>query len=88
MSSRKRRFSASGNGNPSTNSATAGVEPDVRRFAVEEQRCCTFWVFAVDAGSSGVTLRWEGPSTAADLLDHLHRSLLGDAPIGDLTGLL
>ena len=26
----------------------ADVEADVRRFAVDEQRCCTFWAFAVD----------------------------------------
>ena len=66
----------------------AGVEADVRRFAVEEQRCCTFWAFSVDARSAGVTLRWEGPPAAGELLDHLHRFLVGEEPIGDLAGLL
>jgi MerR family copper efflux transcriptional regulator len=66
----------------------AEVEADVRRFAVDEQRCCTFWAFSVDADPNCVTLRWDGPSAAADLLDHLHRFLVGDEPIGSLGGLL
>jgi hypothetical protein len=69
-------------------SPDADVEADVRRFAVDEQRCCTFWAFSVDADRSGVTLRWEGPPAAADLLDHLHRFLRGEEPIGSLDGLL
>jgi hypothetical protein len=64
------------------------VEADVRRFAVEEQRCCTFWAFSVTAEPAGVTLRWDGPPASAGLLDHLHRFLLGDEPIGSLGGLL
>ena len=66
----------------------ASVEADVRRFAVDEQRCCTFWAFVVEADADGVVLRWDGPAAAADLLDHLHRFLLGEEPIGSLGGLL
>ena len=68
--------------------ADADVEADVRRFAVDEQRCCTFWAFSVDVDPMGVMLRWDGPPAAADLLDHLHRFLLGEEPIGSLGGLL
>jgi hypothetical protein len=54
----------------------SGIEADVRRFAVDEQRCCTFWAFSVDTDPAGVVLRWDGPPAAADLLGHLHRLLL------------
>ena len=66
----------------------AEVEADVRRFAVDEQRCCTFWAFSVDADPTGVTLRWDGPPAASGLLDHLQRFLVGEEPIGSLGGLL
>jgi hypothetical protein len=63
------------------------VEADVRRFAVDEQRCCAFWGFDVGGGEDEVTLRWDSPPTAAGLLERLHDYLVGDEPITSL-GLL
>jgi hypothetical protein len=66
----------------------ATIEADVRRFAVDEQRCCTFWAFSVGQDDDELVMRWEGPAAAGDLLDHLHGFLLGTEPIGSLGGLL
>ena len=47
------------------------VEADLRRFAVDEKQCCQFWELTVEAGASGLMLRWDGPPEAAALLDDL-----------------
>jgi hypothetical protein len=71
--------------------AEPAVEADVRRFAVDEQRCCTFWTFDVaDAGDGDgeVVLRWDGPPAAQPILDGLHAFLAGEADLTALEGLL
>jgi hypothetical protein len=65
-----------------------GVEADLRRFALDEKRCCRFWGFAVDATASELVLRWDGPPDAGDLLDQLLASFEGDTEITAISGLL
>lgn len=57
------------------------IDVDVRIFAVEEKRCCAFWGFDVTSDADTVTLRWDGPPDAAELVDRLHAYFGGD---GDL----
>jgi hypothetical protein len=64
------------------------IDADVRRFAVDEKRCCQFWGFAVRASSTGLVLQWDGPPDADELLDRLHAYFEGDAPLTAITGLL
>lgn len=64
-----------------------GIEADVRRFALDEKRCCQFWGFEVEAGDE-LLFRWEGPPAAAELLDELHAYFEGDQPLTLLSGLL
>lgn len=63
------------------------VEADLRRFAVDEKRCCQFWGFEVIPGAE-LSLRWDGPPTAVELLDRLAEFLAGDEPASALAGLL
>lgn len=63
------------------------LEADVRRFAVDEKRCCEFWGFEVGRGAH-LTLRWDAPPDAADLIDRLEAFFTGDEPALDLAGLL
>jgi hypothetical protein len=64
------------------------VEADVRRFAVDEKRCCQFWGFEIRTTPGQLTLRWDGPPDVADFLDRLHAYFLGDEPLTVVTGLL
>ena len=64
------------------------VEHDLRRFAVDEKRCCEFWGFDVARDEDALTLRWEAPPAAADLIDRLEAFFEGDTPALDLAGLL
>lgn len=64
------------------------VEDDVRRFAVDEKRCCRFWGFEVTRTPDEVVLRWDAPPTADELVDALVRYFTSDEPLGDLRGLL
>lgn len=66
----------------------ADIEDDLRRFAVDEKRCCQFWGFAVDADPDGLTLRWDGPPDAEDLIGRLHAYFEGDEPLTSISGLL
>ena len=66
--------------------AAPDLEGDLRRFAVAEKRCCSFWGFAVEATPDSLTLRWDVPPAADDLLEHLTAYLRGQTD--DLTGLL
>jgi hypothetical protein len=65
-----------------------GIEADVRGFAVDEKQCCRFWGFDVSASEQTLTLRWDGPPAANDILDRLLESLRGDDPISEIAGLL
>jgi hypothetical protein len=64
------------------------VEDDVRRFAADEKRCCTFWGFAVDRTGGHVTLRWDAPPDAGEILARIATYLDGDEPLTALDGLL
>ena len=64
------------------------VEADLRRFAVDEKRCCQFWGFEVVATAAELTLRWDGPPDAGDLLDQLLAYFEGDTPFTAISGLL
>src|SRR4051794_29467501 len=46
------------------------IEADLHRFAVDEKRCCEFWGFEVSRADD-LTLRWDAPPTAADLITRL-----------------
>lgn len=59
----------------------------MRRFVVDEQRCCRFWGFAIDTDREQVTLRWDGPPETAHLIDQLRDYVRGDQPITAVTGL-
>ena len=63
------------------------IETDLHRFAVDEKRCCEFWGFDVNRGDD-LTLRWDAPPTAADLVDRLETFFSGDESALDLAGLL
>ena len=67
---------------------TDPVEVDVRRFAVDEKRCCQFWGFAVVEGDDELVLRWDAPADATALLERLEAVLRSDAPIDRIGGLL
>jgi hypothetical protein len=66
----------------------AGVAADVRRFVVDEQRCCRFWTFAVAEAAGELALHWDGPPAAGDLLDRLDALLRSDEPVELLRGAL
>jgi hypothetical protein len=66
----------------------ADVEADLRRFAVDEKRCCGFWGFEVVAAREELALRWDGPPDAAGLLDHLHAYFEGDAELSGISAFL
>ena len=44
--------------------------------------------FAIDTDDDELTLRWDGPPAAGELVDRLHRYLIGNEPIDVLAGLL
>ena len=64
------------------------IDADVRRFAVDEKRCCQFWGFAVETIDDELTLRWDAPPGARDLLSAIAAQLEGDEPITTIGGLL
>ena len=66
----------------------AAIEADVRRFAVDEKRCCQFWGFAVLDGDDELVLRWDGPPTAGELLDRLDALMRSDEPVESVQGFL
>ena len=66
----------------------AGVAADVRRFVVDEQRCCRFWTFAVAEVAGELVLHWDGPPAAGELLDRLDALLRSDEPVELLRGAL
>jgi hypothetical protein len=64
------------------------VEDDIRRFAVDEKRCCAFWGFAVETTGDEVALRWDAPPRAAELVDRLVEYFAGERDLSDIAGLL
>lgn len=63
------------------------IEADLRRFAVDEKRCCQFWGFDVTTGDE-LTLRWDGPPASGELIERLATWLTGDEPGSMLAALL
>lgn len=63
------------------------IEADLRQFAVDEKRCCEFWGFQISTGDQ-LTLRWDGPPAAGELLDTLQSYLKGATPISVIAGML
>jgi hypothetical protein len=64
------------------------IDAALRRFVVDELRCCAFWGFAVEHGAGALVLRWDGPAEAAEILDGLHAYFRGEGPLDALAGLL
>lgn len=61
---------------------------DLERFTIDEKRCCEFWGFAIHHDPDGLTLRWDAPPDAADLIEKLLAYFQGDEPITAVSGLL
>jgi hypothetical protein len=68
--------------------AGEAMEADVRRFAADEKRCCTFWGFAVVAGADEIVFRWDGPPSVDSYFELVERALRGDEPLDQIEGLL
>lgn len=68
--------------------ARPDIDRDVRRFAVDEKACCRFWGFAIDTDRTGLTLRWDAPPAADELVDRLLSYFRGDQPLTAISGLL
>ena len=64
------------------------IEADLKRFALEEKRCCEFWGFAIAAEGDNLTLRWDAPPDAEPLVDRLLAYFNGDAEFTSIAGLL
>jgi hypothetical protein len=64
------------------------IEADLRRFAVDEQRCCNFWGFEVETEDGNLALRWDSPPSAAELIERVVAYLEGDEPLTAIAGLL
>jgi hypothetical protein len=67
---------------------TDANEADIRRFAIDEKRCCQFWGFDVTTGDHEHVLLWDGPAASNQLLDRLHSYFTGDQPVPGASGLL
>jgi hypothetical protein len=61
---------------------------DLSRFAVDEKRCCQFWGFAVDNTDGDLTLRWDAPPAADDLIARIGAYFDGDEPLTSISALL
>ena len=64
------------------------IEAELRRFAVDEKRCCTFWGFAVDTTDDELALRWDGPPEVDGFFEELVAFFAGDQPLTAFDGLL
>ena len=69
---------------------SADLEAELRRFTLDEKRCCQFWGFEVlaDDARAELALRWEAPPSAAELIDRLEVFFTGDEPVEVLGSLL
>jgi hypothetical protein len=64
------------------------IGANLRRFVVDEKRCCEFWGFDVQRGEGELRLRWDGPPAVNELFDQLLRFFHSDEPITAFSGLL
>jgi hypothetical protein len=65
-----------------------GLEAHLDQFADDEKNCCQFWGFTVATTEASLTLAWDGPPDAQDVLDELHRYFTSDEPLTPFSGLL
>jgi hypothetical protein len=66
----------------------ANIVEDVHRFAIDEKRCCQFWGFAIDSTDNEMTLRWDAPPAASELLATIAAYLQGNQPVTAISELL
>jgi hypothetical protein len=64
------------------------IDANLRRFVVDEKRCCEFWGFAIQDDNGHLGLRWDGPPTVNELFDQLVEFFHSDEPITSFPGLL
>lgn len=64
------------------------VQADLVRFAVDEKRCCQFWGLAVGKANGDLTLRWDAPPAANELIAKIGAYFDGDEPLTSINGLL
>ena len=64
------------------------IDADIRRFAIDEKRCCTFWGFEINDKGDQLTLRWDGPPDVDDFFTQLVAFFEGDQPLTAISGLL
>ena len=64
------------------------IADDLQRFAIEEKRCCQFWGFDVGDADGQLTLRWDAPPDARDLLARIAVVLRNGEPVTAIAGLL
>ena len=68
--------------------ARPDIEADLRRFAADEKRCCSFWGFEVERDRDELALRWDAPPAARDLVERLITYFEGDETLTASSGLL
>ena len=68
--------------------ARPDLDADLRRFAEAEKRCCDFWGFEIGSTGPELTLRWEAPPAAGEVVERLVSYLQGDEPLTEMSGLL
>jgi hypothetical protein len=64
------------------------IDADLRRFVVDEKRCCEFWGFDVHHDGGELRLRWDGPPRVNEFFDQLIEFFHSDQPIASFSGLL
>jgi hypothetical protein len=64
------------------------IDANLRRFVVDEKRCCEFWGFDIQRNGGALRLRWDGPPSVNDFFDELIEFFHGDKPITAFSGLL
>ena len=65
-----------------------GLDTELQHFAEVEKGCCGFWGFEIGRTGPELTLRWEAPPAAGDVVERLVAYLDGDEPLTELSGLL
>jgi hypothetical protein len=64
------------------------IVADVRRFAVDEKRCCSFWGFEIQTDDDHLVLRWDGPPDVRNFFDQLVAFFEGEESGIEIDGLL
>jgi hypothetical protein len=64
------------------------IQGDLSRFVVDEKGCCQFWGLAVDDADGDLTLRWDAPPAANELIAKIEAYFAGDEPLTSISGLL